>query len=337
MFNIIIDRARPSFGENTKKIINSNVFDLLIDGEGEEAIFETLELLKEGRDFHSVKGGLYMHDNKIITNQSRDLLGNLDILPPADYGDFALADYTRRTLPLVTSRGCVNRCTFCADSPLWKKYRYRSPEKVLEEIKFLIENYNKNEFEIMDSTFNGDIQRVDRICDLIMESKLNIRWSAKVTLHKGMSYELLQKMKEAGCNSLAYGIESGSPRVLKDMRKNNDLEEAKRIIRDTWKADIQVNCFFIIGYPIETEEDFQLTLDFIQENAEYIYRFDQITGCHIEEDSYLGLNSDKYDIIFKEDGWYSQYSTPQIRKERLERFRALASELHKHYQCEVQL
>ena len=80
-----------------------------------------------------------------------------------------------------------------------------------------------------------------------------------------------------------------------------------------------------------------MTLDFIQENAEFIHCFDQVTGCHIEEDSYLGLNLDKYGIAFREDGWYSKESTPQIRKERLNRFRDLARKLHRHYQCEVQL
>ncbi len=143
-------------------------------------------------------------------------------------------------------------------------------------------------------------------------------------------------MKKSGCVSLAYGVESGSPFVLKDMRKNMNLDEVKRIIRDTKRAGIQASCFFLIGYPTETEEDFQLTLSFIEENAEYIHRFDQITGCHIEEDSYLGLNLDKYGITFKEDGWHSQCSTPRIRMERLERFRMVATRLHKHYQCEVQ-
>lgn len=120
------------------------------------------------------------------------------------------------------------------------------------------------------------------------------------------------------------------------MRKNIDLEEAKRIIKDTRRAEIQPSCFFMIGYPTETEEDFQMTLDFIKENSEFIHRFDQVIGCHIEEDSHLGLNPDKYKIAFKEGGWHSNESTPEIRKERLGRFRELARRLHGHYQCEVQ-
>lgn len=333
---ILVDGIRR-FASLNKEAITRGIFDLLVDGEGEETLLEILSLIKENHDFHSVKGTLYIQNGRFVASEPRGLIGNLDRLPPPDYSDFELSGYTKKTLPLVTSRGCVNRCTFCADSPLWKTYRYRSAESVLGEIKYLIKQYGRNNFEIADSTFNGNIMRLDTICDLIIESKLNIQWSAKVTLRKEMSYELLRKMKESGCSGLGYGIESGSPSVLEDMRKNIDLGEAKRIIRDTWKAGIRANCFFIVGYPTEAEEDFQMTLGFIQENAEFIYCFDQVTGCHIEEDSYLGLNLDKYGIVLKDDGWYSKESTPTVRKERLDRFRGLARKLHRHYQCEVQL
>lgn len=336
MKRILVDGVRR-FASLNMGFIAGNIFDVLVDGEGEEALLEILSLIKEGRDSHSVKGTLCIEEGRFIASEPRGLMGNLDALPPPDYSDFELSSYTKTALPLVTSRGCVNRCTFCADSPLWKTYRYRSPESVLGEMKYLIKRYGINNFEITDSTFNGDIKRLSTICDLIIESKLNIQWSAKVTLRKEMSYKLLRKMREAGCFSLGCGVESGSPRVLKDMRKNIDLTEAKRILRDIWRARIQANCFFIIGYPIETEKDFQMTLDFIRKNARFIHCFDQVTGCHIEEDSYIGLNLDEYGIVLKEDGWHSKESTPQIRKERLERFRELVRRLHRHYQCEVQL
>lgn len=314
-----------------------SAFDILVDGEGEMGLLEVISLYKKGEDFHHVDGAYYTRDGRVIVNTPRRLIEDLDILDAPDFSDFELDDYTRRALPVVTSRGCRNRCTFCADSPLWKIYRHRSPEKVVEEMRFLSEHHRSGQFEIVDSTFNGDIRRVERISDLIISSKLDIQWSAKATLSEGMSYGLLRKMKEAGCLSLAYGVESGSPHVLRDMRKYMDLEVAKRVIRDTHRAGIQPNCFFIIGYPTETEEDFQLTLNFIEENAEFIHRFDQVTGCHIEEDSYLGLNLDRYAILLKENGWYSKESTPGIRKERLARFRELARRLHSYYKCEVQL
>ena len=324
------------FAHMEQDTVMEGVFDVLVDGEGEEALLDLLPLLKDKKDFRGLPGILYLEDHTLKATPSRPLMTDLDVLPPADYHDFDLPAYIKRSLPLVTSRGCINRCTFCADSPLWKTYRARSARKTVEEIKYLAREYGRDEFEIADSIFNGDIKRIEAICDLIMEAKLQIRWSAKVSARKEMTFDLLKKMRDAGCTSLAYGIESGSPRVLKDMRKNPDLESAQRVIQDTSRAGILANCFFIIGYPTETEEDFQMTLDFIERNARHIYRFDQITGCHLEEDSFLGLNMDAYGIVFKDDGWHSAVSTPQIRRERLARFREFARKLHKHYQCEVQ-
>ncbi|MFA6217642.1 MAG: radical SAM protein [Candidatus Omnitrophota bacterium] len=318
-------------------VIDSGVFDLFIDGEGEQSLLEIVSLIRKNEDFHLIKGAVFRQNGKFVANPPQELMANLDIVPPPDFHDFFLDDYTRRSLPIVTSRGCVNRCTFCADSPLWKVYRYQSAEKVFNEFSFLSKEYGISDFEIVDSTFNGNIERVDKLCALIIKSGLKIRWAAKATLRKEMDHALLCHMQKAGCVDLAYGVESGSYRVLQDMRKNTDLLEIKRIIRDTWKAKIRVNSFFLIGYPTETEDDFQLTLDFVKENARYIHRFDQITGCHLEEDSYLSLNAQQYGIEIKDDGWWSPVSTPAIRKDRLNRFRELARKLHAHYRCEVQL
>jgi hypothetical protein len=331
-----VDRI-DCFAALNRDIVTGGCFDLLIDGEGEEALLEMIRLLDTQPDrIFDIDGALRFAGGKVTANKPRPLMKDLDALPGPDYSDFNLSGYVKNSIPLVTSRGCVNRCTFCADSPLWKTYRHRSAEKVVEDIGSIIERYGKREFEITDSLFNGDIRRVDAICDLILSSGYKIQWSAKAAFNEGMSLPLLQKMKRAGCTSLAYGVESGSPAVLRDMRKNTDLQEAKAVIRDTHKAGILANCFFLIGYPTETEQDFRLTLDFIADNAGYIHRFDQVTGCHIEEDSYLGLHLGTYGITFKDDGWHSGFSTPVIRAERLARFKEFAIKLHKHYRCEVQ-
>jgi len=329
----VIDKITPLSTLNKESL---DVFDLLIDGEGEQTILEIMHAFSKKQDYQAIPGVFYKQNDMFFANTPRRLLDDLNSLPAPDFRDFTLDAYEKTTLPIVTSRGCVNKCTFCADSPLWKTYRCQKAEKVLEDLKILIARHGIDTFEIVDSSLNGDINRVNGICTLLIDSKIDINWSAKVRIADEMTYPLLKKMKTAGCCSLSYGIESGSPRVLEDMRKNIDIEKAKQVIRDTQRAGIETNCFFIIGYPTETEADFQLTLDFIAENAEFIHRFDQITGCHIEEDSYLGRNLDKYGITFKEDGWYAQANTPSIRKQRLEKFRNLARKVHKHYTCEVQ-
>jgi len=335
MKRIFIDGV-SEFSPIKTEAVSEKYFDILVLGEGEATLLELLNTLKAKSGLNNVKGIMYHHNDNLILNNPRDFIEDMDTLCPPDYGDFLLSGYTKKSLPVCTSRGCINRCTFCSDRPLWKTYRFRSPQKVIYDIEQLVLEYKINGFEVIDSNFNGDMQRLAQICDLIIKSGLQIEWSAKVSLREELSFKVLCKMRQAGCSSLAYGLESGSPGVLEDMRKNINLKTAERIIRDTHRAGIHANCFFIIGYPTETEEDFQMTLDFIQKNANYINRFDQITGCHIEEDSYLGLNAEKYGIVFKDDGWHSRESTPVIRKERLERFKEFARKLHQHYNCQVQ-
>jgi len=332
---VVMDKM-PRFAILREEALTEGVFDLLVAGEGEETLRELVMLKRKGDDLCKAEGILYQRDGVIVENKPRNMTQDLDVFASPDYSDFEVGRYARKSLPLVSSRGCLNRCAFCADSPLWKIYRFCSARKVVDDIKTLVGDYKIHEFEFVDSLFNGNISRVEEICDLIIASGLKVQWSAKASFHPGMNLGLLKKMRKAGCGSLAYGVESGSPRVLLDMRKNMDLAIARRIIRETSLAGIEANCFFLIGYPTETEDDFCMTLDFIRENAKFIHRFDQVTGCHIEEDTFLGRNLEQYGILRKDDGWYSHESTPEIREERLEKFKALARELHNHYQCEVQ-
>ncbi len=311
-------------------------FDLLVDGEGEHALQELVQRVRKRSDLYAIDGAFFKKNGDLIVNKPRPSIQNLDIVPAPDYTDFSLKKYTRKALPLMTSRGCVNRCAFCADSPLWKHYRQQSAAKVFRDICFLVQKYGIRDFEIADSIFNADAGRIEKICDLINQSGIKIHWSAKATIRREMTPALLAKMKKSGCTDLAYGIESGSPRVLLEMKKNLDLLEAEKVLQATHEAGIRANCFFLIGFPTETEEDFNLTLDFVSRNAPYIWRFDQITGCHIEEDSYLGTHLDEYGVILKNDGWCSKNSTPDIRRKRLSRFRDFARQLHSHYQCELQ-
>jgi hypothetical protein len=311
-------------------------FDVLIEGEGEQTLTEWLSKQKQQLKQPDTKGLMFEQQGKVTINKPRPLLSDLEPVNIPDFSDFLLDEYQVPVLPVVTSRGCVNHCSFCADSPLWKTYRTVSAEKTVEALEVLAGKHQINNFEIVDSVFNGSIKRLEMICDRIIDRSLDIRWSAKACLNRAMDIALLNKMKKSGCQSLSYGLESGSETVLKSMRKNIDLKQAQRIIKQTKQAGIQANCFFIIGYPTETEQDFQKTLDFISRNAKYIDRFDQVTGCHIEEDSYLGRNLDKFGIEFRPDGWYCRGNTPEVRKQRLQRFKEHAQRLHKHYVCQVQ-
>lgn len=310
----------PDVSRISDKLQKTGFFDYMVNGEGELAFYQLL------KDEENYRKKVYTHE----------FIKNLDVLPFPDYSDFDIPLYKKSyQLPLVTSRGCTGNCTFCADKPLWKIYRYRHAKNIYREIKHLSEKYGVKNFEFVDSTINGNLKELSKLCDLLVENNIRVKWSGKAMLRADIAFKLLQKMKKAGCTSLAYGLESGSQAVLDDMRKNLKLEVVERVIKDTYQAGIDICCFLIIGYPTETDKDFEQTLKFIRKNYKFIKEFGQITGCHIEYNSYLGTHMDEYGIVFKEDGWHSKYSTPKIRKERRRKVKSFLESIYK-MEIEVQ-
>jgi len=166
--------------------------------------------------------------------------------------------------PIITSRGCPYSCTYCAGHLIsGKKIRYRSINKVIEEIKILYNQYHIREIHIEDDNFTFNHEFVFDFCRKLKENNLNITWTCPNGVRLDtLNKELLSAMKEAGLYALSVGIESGSDRILKDMKKNltkKEIREKIKLIRD---CDLEVSGFFIIGYPTETKEDINETIKF---------------------------------------------------------------------------
>lgn len=232
-------------------------------------------------------------------------------------------------IPIVTSRGCVNRCTYCAERVFWKNYRFRSAENVYTEIKHQHDTLGKNSFYIVDSLINGNMKELERLCDLIIkDNTLRIYWGGKAAIRPEMTRGILQKLYKAGNRSIVYGIESGSDKVLQDMGKRFDIELTTKVIKETHESGIAVGTFWIIGFPTEKEEDFEETIRFIRTNKAYIDIVTPGYGCGILKGSELFINYRKYGIEFKENGWYSSYTTPEIRDTRLKRFKEECSHMN---------
>lgn len=164
--------------------------------------------------------------------------------------------------PIITSRGCPYNCKFCSASEIsGLKWRYRSPENILKEIKSLYHNYGVREVMIWDDNFTLDRSRVDKFCNALLKEKLNIIWSCPNGVRiNSLDLNLLKLMKKAGCYSLCIGIESGSQKILDDMGKNLKINMIKKIVPLIKKAGIRAQGFFIIGYPSETKEDIEKTI-----------------------------------------------------------------------------
>ena len=247
------------------------VLDFLIRGEGEYSTVELLESLEGKKKLKDIKGLVYRSKGKIIINEPNEWIKNLDELPlpafhllkgfPNSY-DLAFR-YKRKPIGMViSSRGCPHDCVFC-DRVFGKKYRAYSPEKLIELVKQLVNEYNIKEIFFGDDNFMVDHQRVRKFCELLKRERINISWSCQARIDTLYYHpDLLNIVKRAGCWYISLGLESGNKEVLKYIKKGIDFKQVKEVIKNCSKNNIFTKGYFIIGLPVDTEETVKDTINF---------------------------------------------------------------------------
>lgn len=244
--------------------------DFVVLGEGEYILLELVNALKRNAPLSGIRGIAYKRDGSIFVNTGDIYIENLDSLPyPAreltDFNKY-LKHFTHNlsgAVQIMTSRGCPYSCVFCSSGSTFSKWRPRSPENVVGEMKHIINCYPRiKSVSFMDDNFTLQRQRVLDICKLIIKEGLNIYPWDCLSRCSDMDEELLGFMKKAGCVRIQYGIESGCPHILKNIGKRIDLKQVKSIIALTKKAGIEAYAFFMIGNPGETEESIRESIRF---------------------------------------------------------------------------
>ncbi len=187
---------------------------------------------------------------------------NLDVYAQA--GE-ELAGLNYRTLGIITSRGCPFLCNFCINSKRTAKLRFHGPERVIEEIKYIVDRHHIQSIAFFDELMATDIKRFKGICEAMIQNNLHhLRWECQMHA-KTVRPDVLALMKRAGCVQVAIGFESGSQRVLDLINKNSKVElnlEAARMVRE---AGLRLRGCFIIGTPGETAEDVAQTEKFMKQ------------------------------------------------------------------------
>ncbi|MBK7843315.1 MAG: radical SAM protein [Bdellovibrionales bacterium] len=313
--------------EGGPEMIKHPDVDMVVPDEGEETFHDYLQAIDEGRPLDSVKGLLFKREGQVIDTGTRDLIKDINALPIPVFSGFDLHQYRSLSLPLLGSRGCIYRCSFCSETVLWKKFRYRSGDNMFLEFKQHSENLGVHGFYIVDSLINGNLRELERMCDLIIESGLKVWWSGKASFRRHMTKELLMKMAKAGCFGLDYGLESGSPKVISDMKKGFEIPVAERLIRETNEVGIKVGLFLLAGFPTETEDNFQETLDSLKAQESHIDHVTAGYGMGLQAGSDVQLHQEQYGIYWKGNDWYSEHTTPEIRRDRVERLHKYCSTL----------
>ena len=246
----------------------SKYLDVVVMGEGEETIVELADhATKNYHDINDIKGIVYRDstNGKLKTTERRPLINDLDSIPfPARHlVPFSDYDATQdQTGGIITSRGCVYNCTYCSSSLIMgKKFRSRSPKNVVDEIEELVDTYHINDIGFMDDTFMLNKKRAREIADELKVRDLDISFVASSRVDR-VDKDLLENLKSSGLKTIYYGVESGSQRILDLMKKGITLKNVEDAVGAAKDVNLDVLTSFILGYPGETEDDMNKTIDF---------------------------------------------------------------------------
>lgn len=266
---VAVGGAHPS--SDPQGCLLEDSIDFVIQGEGELTLLELVcSTASDKARLNEIKGLHFKQNGRIRYNGCREPISDLDRLPfpayhlfPMDkYFAFLNDDVTMRAslpgkyMPLITSRGCPYSCNFCGVRLLMgRKWRPRSPKKVVDEMEFLTKNYGIKIFSIEDSNFTLDLERAEKICDEIIDRGLKIKWATPNGIRSDkISEALVIKMKNSGCVQLTIGIEHGNQKFLNDViKKRLDLSNVIRTVKLIRRYNIPLDGFFIFGIPGETK------------------------------------------------------------------------------------
>lgn len=210
-----------------------------------------------------------------------------------------------------------------------------SGKRIFEEVKNQVKCYGIDQFVFHDSLINGDMKVLNDFCNLMIKNKLDlillknrktrsksklggILWGGQAVVRPEMTFEMLKKMKTAGCYRLSYGIESGSQSVLEKMNKKIDLDEARAVLKNTHDAGIIVQMNLLVGFPSETSKDFKNTLNFFKRVRPYLNNISPALTCEIVKGTMLEKDRGKFGVAVNNDPVY--WSSDKGRNNYAERF-----------------
>ncbi len=278
---IVLGGPATSTPEQRKIFLDNidNYIDAFVVGEGEEALVDLVSRFKSKKHIEDV-AGCFVKSNGSWIYKERAALSPLDKVPFPTYEEFDMSLYDKSLL-VEWSRGCMARCAFCKNWRLFSLYRKRSVTRIVNELTYHKEINGISDFTVTDNVLNGDLNNLEAICSQIIENNLRIRWTGQIAPRKDMNFKFFKKMRKAGCHKLQIGLESGSNKVLKLMRKTFTAEISAKNIRFAKMAGIETEIFVIIGFPGEGDRDFEMTSNFIKRNSAYIDTIKSINTLHL--------------------------------------------------------
>ncbi len=266
--------------------------EIAVKGEGEKVFADILS----GAPVSDIPGVLYRRDDEVLENDDAQEIANIDTLPFPAYDLIDLDLYQRqlsyaynhrRQGILLTSRGCVYDCTFCFSH--WKSIRMRCAANIFEEIKELYTQHCIRDFYVVDDIFNVNLSRSLELFELIKVAGLKLRIYFVNGLRADIVTEkFVDRALEAGAIWFTYAVETGTEEIQSLVKKHLNLEKARRIITYTQHQNVAVNVSTMFGFPTETREQAQHTLDWLSDLPKpsllpYHFCLRFFPGCEINQ------------------------------------------------------
>jgi len=253
--------------------------DMVAVGEGEITLVHTMDALRGKRAISDIPSLAWQDNGRVKVNPRGALIDPLDEIPIPDRSFIDRSNYFGDVI--ITGRGCPFNCTYCASRNIWgKRVRFRSVESVVSELEIIraqVESPDRGTdnatdkrpgnrvIKVVDDTFTVNRKRTLELLDEIIARGLNSFEFTGGVRADTLDERVVEKMSEANFRRVTLGVESGSPRILKMIRKGETNEEVKRALKLLRSAGIHSHAFFMIGLPEETPEDIELSKKLILE------------------------------------------------------------------------
>jgi anaerobic magnesium-protoporphyrin IX monomethyl ester cyclase len=280
----------------TNQVMEDKNIDFAVIGEGELTADDLSQALRTHGSVHEIDGLAWRENGFVRVNPRVRHIEDLDAMPYPAWDLIDISQYRKFVrmsrsgandyMVLFTSRACPYQCVYCHNM-FGKGFRARSPENVLREIRTLYDKYGVREFEIVDDIFNCDLPRAKRIFDLITESGMKILLTFPNAIRGDHAdEEFFVKARRAGTVQMSFAVETVTPRLQKMIRKNIQMDKIKRNIGLARKEGIFCQGFFMLGFPSETREELQATIDFAvrsELHAAHLFMVNPYEGTHLAE------------------------------------------------------
>jgi anaerobic magnesium-protoporphyrin IX monomethyl ester cyclase len=267
---VVVGGPHPSYMPDT--MLEHKEIDYVVIGEGEQAMVKLATAIMKGEQDSAISKipSVALRLTGKNVKSAPEFIGDLDTVPfparhllPMKMYDRDLSYLDVKPVDTMSIlRGCPYKCAYCETRELWgTTCRAFSPQRVIDEIKHMKENYGTRGIYFVGDNFTINKKRASDLCRLIVENKLDIKWTCE-TRADLISKELLVDMKSAGCQTIFFGLESGSPKIQQKLNKNIDLQEVKRTFELCRQVGIRTATSFMLGIPGETVDDMKETFKF---------------------------------------------------------------------------